>query len=62
MTSTLSDGRLVGFRLTGDVSGAGYLHSLVLRGTTVGARWDRVVEPGFGIAADLPAAAFARAN
>jgi nitrite reductase (NADH) large subunit len=27
----LSDGRLVGFRLTGDISGAGYLHSLLLR-------------------------------
>ena len=58
----LSGGRLVGFRLTGDVSGAGYLHSLMLGGKLVGTPWERLVEPGFGIAADLPAAAFRLAH
>jgi NAD(P)H-nitrite reductase large subunit len=58
----LSGGRLVGFRLTGDVSGAGYLHSLLLRGTRLRVPWERLVEPGFGVASDLPAAAFARTH
>jgi nitrite reductase (NADH) large subunit len=54
----LSDGRLVGFRLTGDISGAGYLHSLLLRKLPVEAAGAALVAPGSRLASAIPAAAF----
>ena len=54
----LSDGRLVGFRLTGDISGAGYLHSLLLRRLPVERADAGLVAPGSRLASAIPAAAF----
>ena len=54
----LSDGRLVGFRLTGDISGAGHLRSLMLRRLAAEPVGPRLIAPGFGVAASLPEAAF----
>ncbi|HKZ29013.1 MAG TPA: FAD-dependent oxidoreductase [Acidimicrobiia bacterium] len=45
----LTDDRIVGFRLAGDISGAGVLRSLMLKGVGVGPYEDRLVTPGFGI-------------
>jgi len=45
----LTGGHIVGFRLAGDVSGAGVLRSLMLRGTDVSQYEDRLIAPGFGI-------------
>jgi NAD(P)H-nitrite reductase large subunit len=45
----LQDDRIVGFRLTGDVSSAGIYRSLMNRGEDVGAFKDRLLEPGFGM-------------
>jgi len=42
--------RIVGFRLAGDVSGAGVLRSLMLKRVDARSYEDRLVEPGFGIA------------
>ena len=43
----LDDGRVVGFRLAGDVSAAGILRTLMLRGDPVRRYGPRLVEPGF---------------
>ncbi len=51
----LEDGRIVGFRLVGDVSGAGGLHSLMVRRVDVSSFGDRLLDPRFGVA-DLVAA------
>jgi nitrite reductase (NADH) large subunit len=52
-----ADDRLVGYRLTGDVSGAGFLRSLIVRGVSVGSVGRRLMEPGYGVAQALPTAA-----
>lgn len=44
----LADGRLVGVRLAGDLRGAGFLRTLLLRGDDVRRFGRRLVEPGFG--------------
>jgi len=44
----LSDGRIVGFRLVGDVRGAGVLRSLMLRRVEVGPFHDRLLDPRLG--------------
>jgi NAD(P)H-nitrite reductase large subunit len=46
----LTDGRIVGFRLAGDVSAAGVLRSLMLRGDDVRRFGRRLAEPRFGVA------------
>jgi NAD(P)H-nitrite reductase large subunit len=46
----LADGRIVGFRLAGDVSAAGVLRSLMLRRDDVRRFGRRLAEPRFGIA------------
>ncbi|MGZ8756130.1 MAG: hypothetical protein ACXW15_13190 [Acidimicrobiia bacterium] len=45
----LAEGRIVGFRLSGDVSGAGVLRSLMLRGADVSPYEDRLIDPALGI-------------
>ena len=45
----LRDDRIVGFRLTGDVSSAGIFRSLMNRGEDVSAFKDRLLESGFGM-------------
>jgi nitrite reductase (NADH) large subunit len=45
----LDDGRVVGFRFTGDVSGGGLLRSMLLRGDNVRRFGRRLAAPGFGI-------------
>jgi NAD(P)H-nitrite reductase large subunit len=55
----LADGRLVGFRLTGDVSGGGFLHDLLVRGVDVRRFGHVLVRPGSALGPSLPAAAFA---
>lgn len=50
--------RLIGYRLTGDISGAGFLRRLILRGVPVGQAERRLMEPGYGLAEALPGAAF----
>jgi nitrite reductase (NADH) large subunit len=54
----LSGGRLIGFRLTGDISGAGSMHSMLVQRRAVERLGPRLVAPGSRVAADLPAAAF----
>jgi NAD(P)H-nitrite reductase large subunit len=46
----LSDGRIVGFRLVGDIRGAGVYRSLMLRGVDVTAFRDRLLDPRPGAA------------
>ncbi|MBW1981152.1 MAG: NAD(P)/FAD-dependent oxidoreductase [Deltaproteobacteria bacterium] len=46
----LKDGRIVGFRLTGDIRGAGVYRSLMLRRVDVAAYKDRLLSDRFGIA------------
>ena len=46
----VEDGRVVGFRLAGDTSGAGVLRSLMLKQADVSAFVDQLAEPSFGIA------------
>ena len=46
----LSDGRIVGFRLVGDIRGAGVLRSLMLRGVDVRPFRDRLLDPRPGAA------------
>lgn len=46
----LDEGRIAGFRLAGDVSGAGILRSLMLRRDDVRRFGQRLAEPGFGLA------------
>jgi NAD(P)H-nitrite reductase large subunit len=45
----LDDGRIVGFRLVGDVRGAGAYRALMLRGTDVGGWRDELLDPSFGL-------------
>jgi NAD(P)H-nitrite reductase large subunit len=45
----LDDGRVVGFRFTGEVSGGGLLRSFLLRGEDVRRYGRRLVMPGFGM-------------
>jgi nitrite reductase (NADH) large subunit len=46
----LDGGRIVGFRLVGDIRSAGLLHALMLRGDDVRRFGRRLVEPSFGTA------------
>lgn len=46
----LSDGRIVGFRLVGDIRGAGVLRSLMLRGVDVRPFHDRLLDARPGVA------------
>lgn len=46
----LNDGRIVGFRLVGDIRGAGVYRSLMLRGVDVGPFRDRLLDPRPGAA------------
>lgn len=43
----LEDDRIVGYQLAGDISGAGYLRSLMLRGTRIVEASHRLVDPRF---------------
>jgi NAD(P)H-nitrite reductase large subunit len=53
----LTDGRVVGFRFTGEVAGGGMLRSFLLRGEDVRRFGRRLVVPGFGMSEIvLPAA------
>ena len=45
----LDDGRVVGFRFAGDISGGGLLRSFLLRGEDVRRFGRRLVQPGFGM-------------
>jgi len=45
----LDDGRVVGFRFTGEISGGGLLRSFLLRGEDVRRFGRRLVMPGFGM-------------
>lgn len=45
----LENGRIVGFRLAGDVRGAGVYRSLMLRGSDVGAWREELASPAFGV-------------
>ena len=45
----LTDGHIVGFRLTGDISGAGVYRSLMLRRTDVTSMRSRLLSPRFGV-------------
>ena len=45
----LDDGRIVGFRFTGEIAGGGLLRSLLLRGDDVRRFGRRLVLPGFGV-------------
>lgn len=49
----LEDGRLRGFRFAGDIRGAGFYHSLVLRKTNVRPFRDRLSDPRFGVGGTL---------
>ena len=49
-TIVLKDRRIVGFRLAGDVRGAGAYRALMLRGTDVADLRDELLDPGFGLA------------
>ncbi len=44
----LTEGRIVGFRLAGDIRGAGIYRSLMLRQVDVSRYGDQLLEPGFG--------------
>jgi NAD(P)H-nitrite reductase len=44
----LNDGRIVGFRFAGEISGGGLLRSFMLRGDDVRRFGRKLVEPGFG--------------
>ncbi|HLO35200.1 MAG TPA: FAD-dependent oxidoreductase, partial [Candidatus Deferrimicrobium sp.] len=46
----LDEGRIVGFRFAGDITGGGLLHSLMNRGEDVRRFGRRVVDPAFGMA------------
>ena len=45
----LDDGRIVGFRLAGDISGAGTYRALMLRGTDVRGFGEDLLDPRFRI-------------
>jgi NAD(P)H-nitrite reductase large subunit len=46
----LDDGRIQGFRFAGDIRGAGFYHSLMLRGEDVSRFKDKLTDPRFGVA------------
>jgi NAD(P)H-nitrite reductase large subunit len=46
----VTNGRIVGFRLTGDIGGGGILRSLMLTGRDVGGRLRHIADPGAGMA------------
>jgi NADPH-dependent 2,4-dienoyl-CoA reductase/sulfur reductase-like enzyme len=46
----VTDGRIVGFRLTGDIGGGGILRSLMLTDRDVGGRLRHIADPGLGMA------------
>ena len=46
----VTDGRIVGFRLTGDIGGGGILRSLLLTGRDVGGHLRHIADPGQGMA------------
>jgi NAD(P)H-nitrite reductase large subunit len=46
----LTDDRIVGFRLAGDLRGAGVYRSLLLRGEPVTKHKLRLIDPDFGVA------------
>ena len=46
----VTDGRIVGFRLTGDIGGGGILRSLMLTDRDVGGRLRHIADPGPGMA------------
>ena len=45
----IDDGRIVGYRLAGNIGGAGLYRSLMLRGIDVRRFGPELAEPGFGI-------------
>jgi NAD(P)H-nitrite reductase large subunit len=45
----VTDGRVVGFRLTGDISGGGFLRTLLARGDDVRRFGSRLARPGLGV-------------
>jgi NAD(P)H-nitrite reductase large subunit len=45
----LTNGRVVGFRLAGDISGGGVYHALMVRRDDVRRYGRRLAEPGFGV-------------
>jgi nitrite reductase (NADH) large subunit len=47
----VTDGRIVGFRLTGDIGGGGILRSLMLTDRDVGGSLRHIADPGRGMAA-----------
>jgi len=49
----LDDGRIVGFRLTGDIGAAGVYRSLMLRRVDVGRYAGRLLAPGFGVGSSV---------
>ena len=53
----LDDGRIVGFRLTGDISGGGILRSMLWRGDDVRRFGTALARPGFSIGELVIAAA-----
>lgn len=53
----LEDGRIVGFRLTGDTRATGVYRSLMLRGVDVRPLRDKLLSPGFSVAQQLTALA-----
>ncbi len=59
----LNEGRIVGFRFAGDISGAGVYRSLMLRHTDVTKMKDRLLSPRFGVGQIvLPAIGLASPN
>ena len=46
----VTNGRIVGFRLTGDIGGGGILRSLMLTDRDVGGRLGHIADPGLGMA------------
>ncbi len=55
----VSDGRIVGFRLAGDIRAGGVLHSLMVSGRSLRGFAHRLADPGFGIGEVVGRAIFA---
>jgi len=55
----VSDGRIVGFRLAGDIRAGGILHSLMISGRDVRGFAHRLADPGFGMGEVVGRAALA---
>ena len=53
----LDEGRIVGYRLSGDIRGAGVYRSLMLKRADVSAYGEDLLDPGFGIGMLVPPAA-----